>query len=148
MKKVKNFFGAKKSFIVVVVVILLVVAGYYILAPAECALGKERVYAGQPVDNEQALAKLTAFIGGLNRTQFPAGLFSSMPEISSLVLKETNVTRVKNMKVLLDKQATEISGFVMDVPYKDGDRLVYGDGYFLSEGDGYLYKMNRADCKS
>lgn len=147
MSKAKKLFDTQKPVVIAVVIILLVVGVYYVLAPGDCTLGNERVYAGQPVDNEQALAKLTGFIGSLNRTQFPAGLFSSTPDISSLVLKETHITRVKAVSVLLGNSKIQVSGFMMDVPYKDGERLVYGDGYFISEGDGYLYKTNKADCK-
>jgi len=144
VNKVKNLFDTKRLLIILVVIILLVIAGFYVLAPGDCTIGTQKVYAGQPVDNEQALAKLTGFIGGLNRTQFPAGMFSSIPELSSLVLKEAHVTHVKNIGVLLGDTTVQVSGFMMDVPHTDGDHLVYGDGYFISENDGYLYKTNKA----
>jgi len=144
LSDIKNLPVMKKLLIILVVIILLVVAGYYVLAPDDCTLGNERVYAGQPVDNEQAIAKLTGFINNLNRTQFPAGVFSIIPELSSLVLKETRVTRVKTTNVLLGDAQVQVSGFMMDVPHTEGDRLVYGDGYFISEDNDYLYKTNKA----
>ena len=128
-----------KIYIVSIAVVIVVAAIILLVAQQNgaflCTLGSG-IYAGQAVDNEQAVAKLSAFAGGVNRT--------NSPPFSSLVFNETR-SKKTSIIVWQDGKQTEIKGFLLDVPYRNGDKLNYGDAYMLSD-QGYLHKLSSANC--
>lgn len=118
----------------VVIIAIIVLAHAYSTGAFLCRL-TGGAYVGQAVDAEQAANKLAVYAGAMERNNSPP-----------LAYMAFNESRSQNMviKAWLEGKQTEIKGFVIDAPYRDGG-LRYGDGYFLSD-DGYLYKLSSPKC--
>ena len=119
----------------VVIVIVIVLAAAYQSGAFLCRL-TDGGYIGQAVDGEQAIMKLSAYAGAVNRT--------NSPPLSLMAFNESKSERLE-IKAWLNDEQVMMKGFVLDAPYRNGDRLNYGDAYFISDA-GYIYKLSSPRC--
>lgn len=134
----------KKQVILVLVIIVAAAAALATLSSIleGCVLGTQHAYAGQAVDEEQALAKLSGYASGVNRTQFGYAV-----PVGQVDFRNAKVVKVSSFKAKFGNATIMENGYLFNVPHKENGQIALrDDGYFLSDKDGNLYRVKSVGC--
>ncbi len=133
--KNKIIVNQKAFAVVVIAAVALIIMAAQASGAFLCRLGNSS-YVGQAVDAEQAIAKLASYSGGVADENSPPASF--------LVYNATK-SKYTEFTAWQGNEQARMKGFVLDVPYRSGSLLYYGDAYLLND-QGYLYKLSSANC--